>query len=66
MNILYVVSRPLEINTSASVRNRATINGLIELGHNVTIMTSSPDVNHDAYDSSLSVLGAKTVYVDYV
>lgn len=64
MNILYVVSRPLEINTSASVRNRATINGLIELGHTVTVMTSSPDVNHDAYDSSLSVLGAKTVYVE--
>ena len=45
MKILYVVSRPLEINTSASIRNRATIEGLVELGHNVNIITTEPDEN---------------------
>ena len=46
MKILYVVSRPLEINTSASIRNRATIEGLVELGHNVNIITTEPDEKH--------------------
>lgn len=53
MKILYVVSRPLEINTSASIRNRATILGLIENGHTVNLFTSEPDRNHSAYDESL-------------
>lgn len=53
MNILYVVSRPLEINTSASIRNRATIEGLLALGHNVDIITSEPDKNHSNYDDSI-------------
>lgn len=63
MKILYVVSRPLEINTSASVRNRATVLGLIENGHEVDIFTAEPDKNHNAYDASLSPMGANTTYV---
>lgn len=62
MNILYVVSRPIEINTSASVRNHATIMGLIENGHQVTLVSSEPDVNHTAYDESLAITGIKKVY----
>ncbi len=54
MRILYVVSRPLEINTSASIRNKATIEGLLELGHTVDIITTQYDTNHSNYDSSLS------------
>lgn len=54
MKILYVVSRPLEINTSASVRNRATIDGLLELGHEVHLITSEFDKNHTNFDESLS------------
>ncbi|MDY0277446.1 MAG: hypothetical protein RBQ97_05135 [Acholeplasma sp.] len=50
MKILYIVSRPLEINTSASIRNQATIKGLIELGHDVKLITSNPDQNHSNYD----------------
>ena len=46
MKILYVVSRPLEINTSASIRNRATILGLVENGHTVDLFTTEPDRNH--------------------
>lgn len=52
MKILYVVSRPLEINTSASIRNRATIMGLVENGNQVTLLTTEPDSNHIAYDNS--------------
>lgn len=63
MKILYVVSRPLEINTSASIRNRATIMGLIENHCDVTVFTTEPDINHEAYDDSLSLKGVnvKTV-----
>ena len=54
MRILFVVSRPLEINTSASIRNRATIEGLLELGHEVDLITSTYDRKHTNYDESLS------------
>lgn len=63
MKILYVVSRPLEINTSASIRNRATILGLIENGHSVDLFTTEPDKNHSAYDESLVPKGVKVKYV---
>lgn len=55
MNILYVVSRAIEINTSASIRNHATIMGLIQNGHQVTLVSSMPDKKHSAYDDSLSI-----------
>lgn len=63
MKILYVVSRPLEINTSASIRNRATILGLIENGHTVDLFTTEPDRNHSAYDESLVPEGIRVKYV---
>ena len=63
MNILYVVSRPLEINTSASIRNRATILGLLENGHRVDLVTTKPDVNHKAFDTSLIPKGIKVKYI---
>ena len=50
--ILYVVSRPLEINTSASIRNKATILGLLKNGCQVHLITTEPDTNHIAYDNS--------------
>ena len=55
MKILYVVSRPLEINTSASIRNRATLLGLLENGHEVELFTTEPDAKHGAYDAAMSV-----------
>ncbi|MFJ7974813.1 hypothetical protein ACIQZI_03735 [Peribacillus sp. NPDC096379] len=54
MKILFAVSRPLEINTSASIRNRATIEGLLSLGHDVDLITTEFDQNHPNYDQSLS------------
>ena len=63
MKILYVVSRPIEINTSASIRNRATIAGLLEQGHEVDVFTSEPDTNHPAYDGNMKIAGIKTTYV---
>ena len=53
MKILYVVSRPLEINSSSSISNRAIIGGLLELGHEVDLVTTQPDKNHINYDNSI-------------
>ena len=55
--ILFVVSRPIEINTSASIRNKAMLEGLVLNGHKVDVVTAMPDMNHAAYDESLSVEG---------
>lgn len=64
MHILYVVSRPIEINTSASLRNRATVLGLVENGNTVDIITTEPDKNHLAYDASLSLCDSvRTQYI---
>lgn len=63
MKILYIVARPLEINTSASIRNRATIMGLVENGHQVHLVTTMPDQNHMAYDNSLVLTDVKTTYI---
>lgn len=63
MKILYVVSRPLEINTSASIRNKATIQGLIENGNEVTLLTSVADKMHPSYDDSFTLDGLNTIYV---
>ena len=63
MKILYVVSRALEINTSASVRNRATILGFLENGYDVDLFTTEPDKNHNAYDESLAIKQVETHYV---
>ena len=64
MRILYVVSRPLEINTSASIRNRATLLGLVENGHEVELLTTMPDERHSAYDAAMAVSDTvKTTYV---
>ena len=62
MNILYVVSRAIEINTSASIRNHATIMGLLENGHQVTIVSAQPDSNHTAFDRSLTIDEVKKIY----
>ncbi|MCX4167988.1 hypothetical protein ORY94_08635 [Enterococcus casseliflavus] len=62
MKILYIVSRPLEINSSASMRNIATINGLVKNGNEVDILTYKADINHPNYDSSLKPLGNK-IYI---
>ena len=61
--ILYVVSRPLEINTSASIRNKAMLEGLVLNGHEVDLITTMPDTNHAAYDASLSVEGVKVTRI---
>lgn len=61
--ILFVVARPLEINTSASIRNKAMIEGLIENGHSVDLLTTTPDEKHAAYDKSLAVDGINTIRI---
>lgn len=49
MRILYIVNRPLEINSSASLRNINTINGLCDLGNEVTVVTGYPSKRHPQY-----------------
>lgn len=61
--ILFVVSRPLEINTSASIRNKSMIEGLIRNGHIVDLVTAAPNIHHAAYDESLSVRGISTIRI---
>jgi len=63
MKILYIVSRPLEINTSASIRNKSTIKGLIENGHCVDLITTEPDKNHINYDKENNDLDINTKYL---
>lgn len=63
MKVLYLVSRPLEINASSSVRNKATIQGLQEIGCEVQLVTTEPDKNHPSYDSSMTVKGIQTFYI---
>lgn len=63
MKILYVVSRPLEINTSASIRNRATIEGLLELNHEVDLLTTHPDEHHTNYDNSILDKNINVTYI---
>lgn len=62
MKILFVVARPIEINTSASIRNRAVIEGLVELGHEVHVVTTNPDKNHNNYDQQLFRNSIRTTY----
>lgn len=62
--ILYVVSRPVQINTSASIRNKATIMGLVENGYQVDLVTTAPDKNHMAFDSSMELAGVKCQYIE--
>lgn len=63
MKILYVVSRPIEINTSASIRNKATIQGLLSCGASVDLITTEPDKNHFAYDDNLKIQGINVKYI---
>lgn len=63
MKILFVVTRPLEINTSASIRNKATILGMIENGHTVEIITTQPNLLHDNYDENLGIENIKKYYI---
>ena len=63
MRILYVVTKSVEINTSASIRNSGIISGLIDLGHTVTLLSTLPDKKSGYYDASLLPQGVKTLYL---
>lgn len=61
--ILFVVSRPLEINTSSSIRNKAMIEGLLANGHTIDLLTTTPDEKHAAYDKDLAVEGVRCIRI---
>lgn len=64
LKILYVVARPLEINTSSSIRNQATVKGLVENGYKIDLITSKPDRNHINFDESLNIKGVNCRYIE--
>lgn len=63
MKILYVSSRPLQDNSSATFRNRATMAGLLKNGHEVKFLTLVPDDNHPSYDKNIILDGLKVQYL---
>lgn len=63
MNILYVVSRPLEINSSASQRNLNTVNAMALLGHKVTVITAEPSKSHPQYSTIKLENDIKQIYI---
>lgn len=63
MRVLYVVSKSVEINTSASIRNSAIICGLLELEHSVTLVSTMPDKKSEYYDDSLIPKGVDLIYL---
>lgn len=62
-NILYVSARPLEDNSSASFRNRATMSGLLKNGHQVEFLTLEPDSSHPTFDGNIKLDGLKVRYL---
>lgn len=56
MNILFVTARPLELNTSSTIRNKAYINGFLQLGFDVVVVTLEADKNHNNYEEFDSYL----------
>lgn len=61
MKILFIVTMPLELNSSASLRNISTINGLSRQGNEVTVLTSAVIKTHPSYmeiklDNSIKII----------
>lgn len=52
MNILYVTLSPIHFNTSATLRNRAVIQGLFDLGHTIDVLTIQANENKEYKDTS--------------
>lgn len=57
MNILFVTLYSLETNTSVTKSNYGIIKGLLELGHNVTVLMPEMDEQLAYYDDSLDLAG---------
>ncbi len=64
MKVLFVVARALEINTSSSIRNRAIIQGLVDLGHTVEVVSIQPADKHDNFDIGLRIKGVQYTYFE--
>lgn len=57
MNILFVTLFALETNTSVTKSNYGIIKGLVELGHDVTLLMPEIDQQLSYYDNSLDLSG---------
>lgn len=57
MNILFVTLFALETNTSVTKSNHGIIKGLIDLGHNVTLLMPELDRQLSYYDDTLDLRG---------
>ena len=55
MKILYITTAYILRNSSAAIRNNSLVNGLIELGHEVDVLTVKwPDDLHSDYLSNVA------------
>jgi len=62
MKILFVTSTPLEYSSSANMRNIALINGFIELGYEVSTLSSDIEKNSKYIDKTLVDIKFKNRY----
>lgn len=66
MDILFVALGPVEATFSSSFRNRAIIKGFIELGHNVDVLTISPDNSSISIKNISALKGVKVIRINKV
>lgn len=65
MRILYITNSPIEYSSSANIRNKSLIAGLIFWGNQVDILTPVPDKGMTYYDSSiLDNIKCELIYID--
>lgn len=62
MNVLFISSFSLKMNTSATIQNLIIIEGLKKLGYNVDVITSKLKKDHIAYDDTLSLDNVRNYY----
>ena len=66
MDILFIALGPVEATFSSSFRNRAIIKGFIELGHNVDVLTISPDNSYLSIKNMSALNGVNVIRINKV
>lgn len=63
MNILFVTLFPLENNTSVTKSNYGIIKGLMDLGHQITIMMPKMSLKNGSYDAAYNLETCKIIRI---
>lgn len=66
MNILFVTLSSIETNTSAMLRNKALIKGLIQSGAKIDLLTIPALKIHPFYDDSTNILDGKNKNINVI